>query len=78
VGTKMYFVAVVWVSGVFDALRARGEREENDRGDVPGWVMITLMSALLVAVLAGVFRAKLGDAFQWAIEKVEGTDPSKS
>ena len=31
-------------------LRLR-ERPRDDRGDVPGWVMVTVMSAAVVAVL---------------------------
>ena len=26
-------------------------RERDDRGDVPGWVMVTLMTAIVVAAL---------------------------
>jgi hypothetical protein len=32
-------------------LRARASRPDRDRGDVPGWVLITLMTAGIVTAL---------------------------
>lgn len=46
----------------------RGHYEE--RGDVPGWVMITLMSAVLVAGLLIIAQDALGELFQQAINQV--------
>lgn len=46
----------------------RLHREE--RGDVPGWVMITLMSAVLVAGLLAVAQPALQGLFQDAIDQV--------
>ncbi|MFC7402823.1 hypothetical protein [Citricoccus sp. GCM10030269] len=43
---------------------------DDDRGDVPGWVMITLMSALLVAGLLAVAGPALTDLFNEAISQV--------
>lgn len=42
----------------------------DDRGDVPGWVMITLMSALLVAGLLAIAGPALTDLFNQAINQV--------
>lgn len=42
----------------------------DDRGDVPGWVMITLMSALLVAGLLAIAGPALTDLFNQAIDQV--------
>ncbi|MCK6094503.1 hypothetical protein KZX06_01280 [Micrococcus sp. EYE_162] len=42
----------------------------DDRGDVPGWVMITLMSAVLVAGLLLIAGPALQDLFNQAIDKV--------
>lgn len=42
----------------------------EDRGDVPGWVMITLMSAVLVAGLLAVAQPALQGLFSDAIERV--------
>ena len=43
---------------------------EEERGDVPGWVMITLMSALLVAGLLAIAGPALTDLFNQAIGQV--------
>lgn len=42
----------------------------DDRGDVPGWVMITLMSAILVAALLAVAQPMLTNLFEQAIDQV--------
>jgi len=42
----------------------------DERGDVPGWVMITLMSALLVAGLLAIAGPALTDLFNQAISQV--------
>lgn len=34
-----------------DYVEARIQATRSDRGDVPGWVMITLMTAAIVAVI---------------------------
>nr|WP_246857143.1 hypothetical protein [Glutamicibacter sp. ZJUTW] len=44
----------------------------DSRGDVPGWVMITLMSALLVAALLAIAGPRLQDLFNQAIDRVSG------
>lgn len=41
-----------------------------DRGDVPGWVMITLMSAVLVAALLALAGPALENLFNDAISRV--------
>ncbi len=45
-------------------------REERERGDVPGWVMITLMSAVLVAALLALAGPALEGLFNQAMDKV--------
>lgn len=45
----------------------------DDRGDVPGWVMITLMSAILVAGLLALAGPALNGLFQDAISRVSGS-----
>lgn len=52
------------------ALRALSHRENRERGDVPGWVMITLMSAILVAGLLAIATPALADLFNQAMSKV--------
>ncbi|GAA1410005.1 hypothetical protein AUR04nite_25110 [Glutamicibacter uratoxydans] len=50
-----------------------GIRKFHDsRGDVPGWVMITLMSALLVAALLAIAGPRLQELFNQAIDRVSG------
>ena len=56
--------------GANHALRAALGRPE--RGDVPGWVMITLMTAGLVAILWGVAQDQLTAMFQRAMDRVNG------
>ncbi len=44
----------------------------NERGDVPGWVMITVMTAGLVAILTVVAGPALKDLLQEALSSVGG------
>jgi hypothetical protein len=43
-----------------------------ERGDVPGWVLITLMTAGLVTALWVVAKGQLIDMFQSALSSVKG------
>lgn len=43
-----------------------------DRGDVPGWVLITLMTAGLVILIWGLAGPALSQIFADAISKVTG------
>ena len=43
-----------------------------ERGDVPGWVLITLMTAGLVTALWVVAKGQLVDLFQSALSSVKG------
>lgn len=45
-------------------------RHGRDRGDVPGWVMVTLMSAILVVAILVPFRSQVVDAVGNAIDQV--------
>lgn len=44
----------------------------DDRGDVPGWVLITLMTAGLVIIIWGLAGPALSNVFQQAISRVTG------
>jgi hypothetical protein len=44
--------------------------DPGERGDVPGWVMITLMSAVLVAALLAIAVPALEGLFNQAMDKV--------
>jgi hypothetical protein len=45
---------------------------EEERGDVPGWVLITLMTAGLVVIIWSLAGPALSSVFQQAIERVTG------
>lgn len=53
-------------------LTLRSARSRDDRGDVPGWVMITVMTAGLVAVLTAVAGPQLRDMLVSALNSVGG------
>jgi hypothetical protein len=64
----------MYVLALFGGLRAQFTRftESDERGDVPGWVMITVMTAALVVALLAVAAPKLTDAFSHAISSISG------
>ena len=45
---------------------------EHERGDVPGWVLVTLMTAGLVLALWAIAGPALTEVFESAIERVAG------
>jgi hypothetical protein len=47
-------------------------RARDDRGDVPGWVLITLMTAGLVILIWALAGPALQGVFQQAIDRVTG------
>jgi hypothetical protein len=55
----------LWVRVRLGRVRADGER-----GDVPGWVMVTVMSAILVVAIIGVFEPQIKSAISDAIDSV--------
>lgn len=44
----------------------------DERGDVPGWVLITLMTAGLVMIIWGLAGPGLSGIFQQALDRVSG------
>lgn len=44
----------------------------DERGDVPGWVLITLMTAGLVVIIWSLAGPALSSVFEQAIERVTG------
>jgi Na+/melibiose symporter-like transporter len=52
------------------ALRTRLRPDDPERGDVPGWVMITVMTAALVLAILIPFRQAIVDAVQNALDSV--------
>ena len=63
---RWYFVILAAVSAL--AARVRGRQPE--RGDVPGWVMITVMTAALVLAILIPFRQAIVTAVQNALQSV--------
>ena len=59
----------MWISGLIDRVRDDG----RDRGDVPGWVMVTVMSAILVVAILAVFEPQIKNAITSAIDSVTGS-----
>lgn len=51
-------------------VRPADPHDHAERGDVPGWVMITLMSAVLVAALLAIASPALEGLFNEAISRV--------
>lgn len=56
----------VWVA----AALSRARRSDSERGDVPGWVMVTVMSAILVVAILGVFEPQIKSAIGNALDSV--------
>lgn len=50
--------------------RADAPARRSERGDVPGWVLVTLMSAILVAALIAASQTLLGETFKNAINSI--------
>lgn len=57
-----------WLVGAYSRVRGR----DPERGDVPGWVMVTVMTAGLVVVIFAVFKGKITTAISDAIDSVVG------
>ena len=51
---------------------SRPARLFEDRGDVPGWVMVTVMTAILVVAILGVFEPQIKSAIGSALDSVTG------
>ncbi len=58
---------------ILAALAHRWRLRSSDDGDVPGWVLITLMTAGLVAAIWAVAGPALTNLFSSAIESVSGS-----
>jgi hypothetical protein len=67
--TVVATMSLMW-SGGLDRLRESVRSADGERGDVPGWVMITLMSAVLVAGILALAKPALEGLFNDAIGRV--------
>jgi hypothetical protein len=66
---RMTTAMVVGYLAWWERRRAAASR---DRGDVPGWVMVTVMTAALVVAIATIATPALQTMFTTAINKVTG------
>lgn len=55
-----------------DAMIRLRDLAEDERGDVPGWVLVTLMTAGLVVLIWAVAGPALSALFEQAIQRVSG------
>lgn len=67
-GAGLGHAAVKWQKEIHNRCTTRGAQT----GDVPGWVLVTLMSAGLVVALWALAGPALGDLFLDAINGVSG------
>jgi thiol:disulfide interchange protein len=61
---------VLWQLAMRAGLSGRWRRDE--RGDVPGWVMIVVMTAAIVGALTLIARPKLKNMLSDALNSVTG------
>ena len=61
---------LAYLTASLAALAARVRGEDPERGDVPGWVMITVMTAALVLAILIPFRTAIVDAVTNALTSV--------
>ncbi|WP_432547945.1 hypothetical protein [Kineococcus sp. SYSU DK004] len=54
------------------AVRTAASADDRERGDVPGWVLVTLMTAGLVVALWAVAAPRLEQVFTQAMDTVVG------
>ena len=59
-----------YLTAALAALTARLRDDDPERGDVPGWVMITVMTAALVLAILIPFREAIVSAVQNALSSV--------
>jgi hypothetical protein len=75
--TLVWVAALVVLVGLRGtaAVVARARGDERERGDVPGWVLVTIMTAGLVTALWLVADDKLTQLFNDALDSVVGSAP---
>ena len=62
--------AYAYLTAALAALTDRARGEDGERGDVPGWVMITVMTAALVLAILIPFRTAIVNAVTNALNSV--------
>jgi hypothetical protein len=62
-----------YLASLMMVVRERGrDEEDNDRGDVPGWVMVTVMTAILVVAILAIFEPQIKSALSGIIDSISG------
>jgi hypothetical protein len=64
--TKLLLMLLISLRGRLD------DRRRDERGDVPGWVLITVMTAGLVAALWAIAGPQLSGMLRDALNSVRG------
>jgi hypothetical protein len=61
------------ITRAYVALLARSDRDDRrgDRGDVPGWVLVTVMSAGIVMAIWGLAEGELKSMLRSALNSVK-------
>ena len=67
---RPYAYLLAALAALSDRLHDRLAGEDTERGDVPGWVMITVMTAALVLAILIPFRTAIVQAVQNALDSV--------
>jgi hypothetical protein len=67
---RAYAYTLAALAALADQLRDRLDDGDPERGDVPGWVMITVMTAALVLAILVPFRAAVVEAVSNALRSV--------
>lgn len=60
------------ISGLLSPPALAADRSRDDRGDVPGWVMVTLMTAIVIAALTPFVSDELMRLLRQAFAMVGG------
>jgi hypothetical protein len=63
----------LWLAAAAHGVHGRVTGRNRERGDVPGWVMITVMTAALVIAILVPFRTAIVSAVQSALSNVTST-----
>jgi hypothetical protein len=61
---------IAWLTAFLPFVRGR---VRGDRGDVPGWVMVTVMTAILVVAILGMFEPQIKTALSGIIDSVSSS-----
>ncbi|MGH3444038.1 MAG: hypothetical protein ACRDPB_01560 [Nocardioidaceae bacterium] len=67
--SAIFVAAMAWAA---QRLRVLQPARESERGDVPGWVLVTVMTAGLVAALWAIAGPELAQLLKDALSSVKG------